>query len=64
MNILFYRPDKFQAYKVNPEAVFTLKGQPFSDWQRDQQTAYDYKVELLKRKLHRKPRHKIIDYWR
>lgn len=64
MNILIYRPDRFQAYKVHPEAVFTLKGQSFADWQRDQQTAYEYKVELLKRRLHRKPKHKVFDYWR
>lgn len=64
MIILFYRPDKYQAARVNPDACYTLGGQHFSEWQRNQNTAYDFKVELLKRKLSKKPKYKVYDYWR
>lgn len=62
MKIFIYRPDR--ANKVNPDLCYTPKGQPYRDWQRDQDVAYDYKVELIKRKLEQLPKHKIEDYWR
>lgn len=40
------------------------KGQNYRDWQRDQEEVYHYKVEQIKRKLNKRPKHKVLDYWR
>lgn len=64
MNIFIYRPERKQSRFIDPDVTYTIKGQPFSEWARDRQTVYDYKVELLKRKLHHKPKYKVYDYWR
>ena len=62
MKIFIYRPDL--RNKVNPDLCYTLNGQSYREWQRDQEVAYDYKVELIKRKLEQFPKHRVEDYWR
>lgn len=64
INVFIYRPDKSFHPNVNPDYCYTAKGQHYRDWQKDQDEAYAYKVEILKRKLSRKPDHKVLDYWR
>ena len=64
MNIFIYRPDRPFNPNINPNYCYTLKGQNFRDWQKDQEEAYNYRVEQLKRKLSRRPSIKIEDYWR
>ena len=64
LEIFIYRPDLYQAGRINPDAVFTIKGQHYSDWQKDQDEAYHYKVEQIKIKLNKRPKHKVLDYWR
>lgn len=64
MQILIYRPDKRYHPDVNPDLCWTIKGQNFRDWQKDQQEAYIYKVEIIKRKLERKNKSFLPDYWR
>lgn len=64
LEIFIYRPDLYQAGRINPDACFTIKGQHYSDWQKDQDEAYHYKVEQIKRKLNKRPKHKVLDYWR
>ncbi|MBQ8482397.1 MAG: hypothetical protein IJ532_07965 [Alphaproteobacteria bacterium] len=65
VNVWIYWPNRRQ--KVDPELCYTPQGQSFHEWQRDQEEAYQYKVELIKRKLEaaRKPnKHFVEDYWR
>jgi hypothetical protein len=64
MNIFIYRPDKAFNTKVIPDLCYTLSGQNYREWQRDQDEAYQYKVELTKRKLNekRKNAHFVEDY--
>lgn len=64
LEIFIYKPHLYQASRINPDACFTLKGQNYHEWQRDRQTLYDYKVEMIKRKLNRKPKQKVYDFWR
>jgi hypothetical protein len=66
MNIFIYRPDKCQNAKVVPDLCYTPKGQNYREWLRDQDEAYQYKVEIIKRKLKekRKTSHFLEDYWR
>jgi len=64
MNIFIYRPDKQPNQNVIPDLCYTLKGQNYREWQRDQEEVYHYKVEHIKRKLNKRPRHKVLDYWR
>ncbi len=66
MNIFIYRPDKCPNAKVVPDLCYTPKGQNYREWLRDQDEAYQYKVEIIKRKLKekRKTSHFLEDYWR
>ena len=64
INVFIYRPDKSFHPNVNPDYCYTAKGQNYREWQRDQDEAYAYKVEILKIKLSQKPDHKVLDYWR
>lgn len=64
MNIFIYRPDKMQAPEINPDLCYTTKGQSLREWQRDRDEVYSYRIEQIKRKLHKKPVHKVEDYWR
>lgn len=54
LNVFIYRPDKGiskQAAKVLPDLCYTPHGQNYRDWQKDQDEAYQYKVEMIKRGL-------------
>lgn len=65
INVWIYWPDRRQ--KVDPDLCYTPSGQSFREWQRDQRTAYQYKVELIKEKLEerkRPNRHFLEDCWR
>lgn len=64
LDIFIYRPDKQPDKNVIPDLCYTLSGQGFRDWQKDQEEVYAYKVEQIKKKLSRKPKHKVYDYWR
>lgn len=63
MKIWIYRPDKANR-NINWSGVFDAKGRSWIEYERDEGTAYDYKVELLKKKLRTKHKHYIEDYWR
>lgn len=59
LNVFIYRPDRGiskQAAKVLPDLCYTLQGQNYRDWQKDQDEAYQYKVETIKRGLARRRR--------
>lgn len=64
LEILFYRPDKLSSTVINPDLCYTLKGQNYREWQRDQEELYQYRVHLAKHKLDKLPSHKVLDYWR
>lgn len=64
MNIFIYRPDKRNHPNVNPDCCYTLNGQNYRDWRKDQDELYSYKAEQAKRKLEQKPDYKVWDYWR
>lgn len=68
MNIFIYRPDRGLSenkMKIEPDLCYTNRGQNFRDWQKDQQSVYDYKIELIKRKLSKpKNSHYLPDFWR
>lgn len=65
VNIFIYRPDRQPNENVIPDLCWTAKGQNFREWQADQQTLRDYKVELIKKKLStKKNSHFVEDYWR
>lgn len=51
LNIFIYRPDKAPDLRVIPDLCYTLSGQNYRDWQKDQEEAYHYKVEQIKHKL-------------
>jgi len=59
INIFIYRPDFLQT--LDPALFYTPRGQSFDEWLRDQDEAYRYKVELIKRKLEAKNK-KCFDY--
>lgn len=64
MSIFIYRPDKRPHPDVNPDLCYTLSGQNYRDWQRDNDEAYNYKVEQIKHRLSRRPDYQVEDYWR
>ena len=64
LNIFIYRPDKFRGYRIPQDAVFTIKGQPLAEYQRDMQIVYEHRVDTIKNKIYSKPKHKVPDYWR
>ena len=64
LNIFIYRPDRAPHKNINPDMCYTHNGQPYRGWQIDQEEAYQYKVELMKRKLNQMPDYKVLDYWR
>ena len=65
VDIFIYKPWLKPNENVVPDLCYTLKGQNFRDWQADQQTLRDYKVELIKKKLStKKNSHYVEDYWR
>ena len=63
MNFFIYRPDKVNNRRINPDYLYTLKGQNFRDWQRDKEEEYVYRVELIKERLARPPKHKVREVW-
>lgn len=63
MKIWIYRPDKANR-NINWSGVYDAKGRSWIEHDRDERTAYEYKVELLKQKLSTKHKHYIEDYWR
>lgn len=62
MEIFIYRPDLHPNKNINPELVFTLKGQPFFEWKRDQETIRDYRIQKEKEKMTEKPDWKVYSY--
>lgn len=64
LDIFIYRPDKQPNRNVIPDLCYTLSGQHFREWQQDQETAKQYRVECIKIKLSQKPDYKVFDYWR
>ena len=64
MNIFIYRPDRTPNKNVIPDMCYTLDGRNYRDWQRDQEEAYNFKVEMIKKNLNKKPKYKVYDYWR
>lgn len=49
---------------INPNLLYTMSGQTFPEWQRDEQTLYDHKVSKIKEKINKIPEHKVLDWWR
>lgn len=64
LNFFIYRPDRLQSRIINPDLCYTLNDQPLAEFQRDEQTVYDYKVKLIKEKIDGIPEHKVFDWWR
>lgn len=64
MNIFIYRPDRGFNRNVKPECCYTLRGKSYHEWQKDQDEAYAFKVEIIKKKLTEKKSSMIEDYWR
>lgn len=62
MNFFIYRPYLANDWRINPDWLYTLKGQNYRDWQRDKEEEYQYRVETIKRNLARPPKHKVIDW--
>lgn len=62
-NIWVYRPDKCNS-KIHGSGLYNSKGQSYSEWKRDQETIYDYKVRRLIQKIEGKPDYQVYDYWR
>ena len=52
IKVWIYRPDLRQ--KVDPFLCYNSKGQSFGEWQKDQETIYQYKVEQAKRAIEMK----------
>ena len=65
-NVFFYRPDMVnpKGKKINPDLLYTASGQCFAEWQRDEQTVYDYRVKMIKQKIEDIPEQKVFDFWR
>ena len=63
LNLFVYRPDRLQS-DINPDLCYTSKGQSYAEWKRDEQTAYNFKVEKIKDKFNEIPQHKCFDWWR
>lgn len=64
LNIFIYWPNKRFHPNVNPDCCYTVNGQNYREWQKDQDEAYAFKVEMLKKRLVQKPKHRVEDYWR
>lgn len=64
LNIFIYRPDIRFHPNVNPDCVYTLKGQPYREWQRDREELYNYKVSEAKKRLNHPKSDMVLDYWR
>lgn len=64
LNFFIYRPDRMQGKNINPDLLYTVDDKPFADWQRDEQTVYDYRVKKIKEKIEDIPKHKVFDWWR
>lgn len=64
MNIFIYRPERTPNKNVIPDMCYTLDGRNYRDWQKDQEEAYNFKVEMIKKNLNKKPKYKVYDYWR
>ena len=62
--ILFYRPDRMQSKVINPDLCYTSDDRPLAEFQRDEQSAYDYKVKKIKEGIEDIPEHKVFDWWR
>lgn len=63
MDFFIYRPDLAPDRRINPDWLYTLKGQNFRDWQRDKEEEYSYRVEKIKEKLAQPPKHRIKEWW-
>lgn len=63
MKFFFYRPDLAMDNRINPDLLYTLKGQNFRDWQRDKEEEYQYRVEKIKERLAQPPKHMVKELW-
>ena len=63
LKLWIYRPDKANR-NINWSGVFSAHGQSWLEYERDNNEAYQYKVENLKNRLQTKKKHYIEDYWR
>ena len=64
LNFFIYKPFRMQSSKINPDLCYTLSDQPLAEWQRDERTAYDYKVAKILERIERIPDHQVFDFWR
>ena len=64
LNFFIYRPDRMQSKVINPDLCYTADDRPLAEFQRDEQTVYDYRVKLIKEKIDDIPEHKVFDWWR
>ena len=53
-----------QSKVINPDLCYTADDRPLAEFQRDEQTVYDYRVKLIKEKIDDIPEHKVFDWWR
>lgn len=63
IDIYIYRPDKANNRYINPDWLYTARGQNFRDWQRDKEEEYQYRVEKIKERLARPPKHRVREVW-
>lgn len=63
LKLWIYRPDRANR-NLNWSGVYSANGQSWPEFERDEGEAYQYKVELLKKKLNKKHKHYIEDWWR
>ena len=64
IKIWIYRPDLRQ--KVDPYLCYNAKGQCFGEWQKEQETVYQFKVEEAKKTVEARTtpnRHYVKEYW-
>ena len=64
LNIFIYRPDRMQSRVISPDLCYTASDIHYSEWQRNEQTAYDFRVKKIKEKLDEIPDYKCLDWWR
>lgn len=64
LNFFVYRPDRMQSKVINPDLCYTINDRPLTEFQRDEQTVYDYKVKMIKQKIEDIPEQKVFDFWR
>ena len=63
LKLWIYRPDRANR-NLNWSGLYNANGQSWPEYDRDEGEAYQYKVELLKKKLNKKHKHYLEDWWR